>query len=105
MPNDDRSNGSGADPSANVPINCPGFLERVLTHQIMLGAYAAAVVILAAGTVLLMVAIALLCFFYPDKANAYVLFISGPVMALILLHSGTAQRIFTAINERKNDNK
>jgi hypothetical protein len=61
--------------------------QAILANKFMLQAYAAAVVILAVGLVLLTITLAVLCFFYPNNANAFLILLGGPAAAVIV-HNG-----------------
>lgn len=59
--------------------------EALLTNKVMLFAYATSIIIVAIGAVGLVIMLAALCFFYPEKANnAGLIFLGGPLMGLLI---------------------
>lgn len=63
-----------------------GLNQALLTNKVMLFAYAASIIIVALGTVSLVIALGVLSFFYPDKADAFfkMLVIICPMLALLI---------------------
>lgn len=78
---------------SDVDCRCPSIdgdstselAAKILTARIMLLAYAAAVVIFALGLVALVITIGVLCFFYPSKANAFLVLVGTP-LGMLLVH-------------------
>jgi hypothetical protein len=60
--------------------------EALLTNKVMLFAYATSIIIVALGSVSLVVAIVLLAFYYPEKADAFVkmLLLLAPMMGILI---------------------
>jgi hypothetical protein len=65
--------------------------EVILTSKVMLYAYAASLVVLALGLVALVLGTAAACFFYPDKANGFVVVVGAPLLSLIIAHFNKAK--------------
>jgi hypothetical protein len=63
-----------------------GLGQALLTNKIMLWAYAISLVIMAVGSVILLLGLAALMFFYPEKANAFLLLLGSPAV-IILIHN------------------
>jgi hypothetical protein len=68
----------------------------ILTNNIMISAYATVLVVLSIGVVVLTVVLMVLCFFYPEKANALLLLIASPMALMVLEH---AMKLFRLIKE------
>ena len=71
--------------------------NTILTSNIMLKAYACVLLILAFFLGLLTIVLVILCFFYPEKANAFLLLLGGPLAALVIGHT---IRLGKMINEK-----
>ena len=97
-----RVNDSGNDSSeSTVELS-----QAILRSHVMLTAYAASVVILAIGIVMLILGLAGLSFFYPDKANAFLLTLGGPLIGILIVQYpkiGKITKILT--NGKQADNK
>jgi len=83
-------NSSSGLPSPLDPLE---FRKAILASRVMLIAYATAVVVLAMGVVILTIVLACLAFFYPEKANAFLLLLGGPALGLLLFHGRAAAAI------------
>jgi hypothetical protein len=66
----------------------------------MVVSYAASIIILSLGFVVLIITLAVLCFQQPDKANAFLLLLGGPLVGVILAHAGELKRIVRNGKER-----
>ena len=78
--------------AGNTPFVCDYRIisppaEDILNKQMMTTAYAIGVVILSIGIVILTLTLAVLCFLYPDKANAFMVLLGSPVVLLIVSNS------------------
>jgi hypothetical protein len=61
-------------------------------HKVFVAAYAASIVVLAWGIVALVLMLAALCFFFPEKVPAAataMVVLAGPLIALIVAHIKT----------------
>ena len=88
---------SDADSGGNrCAVDTPGFRESILGSRIMVRAYAAGVVIIAFFLGVLVVALGVLSFFYPDKANIAVAVLGGPLLMLVLKHGTKAVKTIQA---------
>jgi hypothetical protein len=64
------------------------FPEReALSTYIMTIAYAMGVIILTIGAVTLTITLAVLCFLYPDKANAFVVLLGSPIAVMVITNT------------------
>lgn len=92
--NVDDSVGKSSGDSLNSPrifaYDYVGLSETLLTNKIMLYAYAASIVIVAAGFVGLIIALVLLCFFYPEKAQPFfsMLIVVCPMLGILIANVG-----------------
>lgn len=81
-----------------------GLSEALLTNKVMLYAYATSVVILAAGFVVLIITLAVLCFFYPEKTNAFLLIMGSPVLAMLIANIRKIKSTAKKINDVTSTN-
>lgn len=92
----DDTNGSdlGGSSSSDRPIVCVRCDTRddqgILSDPRVFWAYPISIIIMAVGVVLLCITLAVLSFFYPDKANAFLLLLGGPMVGLVLAHNSKA---------------
>jgi hypothetical protein len=70
----------------------------------MVTAYAASIVILSLGFVILTITLAVLCFQQPEKANAFILLLGGPLMGIIFAHAGELKRLMRNGTAKHSDN-
>jgi hypothetical protein len=68
-------------------------------------AYAMGIVILSAGIVILTITMAVLCFLFPDKANAFLVILGSPVVWLIVRNAFKMARIMKDAAEAKLEAK
>lgn len=61
--------------------------QTILGSQVMITAYAIALIILCLGMVVMTITLMVLCFFFPPQANSFLLLLTGPVAALIVSQS------------------
>ena len=57
-----------------------------LSNTILLHAYAAAIIILALGLVILTLMLSWLLFWYPNQGTAAILVLGGPIATMLLMH-------------------
>jgi len=84
------------------------FNEALLTNKVMLFAYASSIIIVAIGVVALVLMLAALCFFYPEKANnAGLIFLGGPLMGILIANiskiKSVAKKVANAGDNTQSD--
>jgi hypothetical protein len=63
--------------------------QIIAKHEFLVMGYAMAIIILSMGLVFLVILLAVLTFFFPDKGQPFILLLGGPLAAVIALHSKT----------------
>lgn len=102
----DHSNLDGHNDGHDIVPSDPSEIAGiVLTNKVMLAAYAASIVILAVGLVGIIGLIAWLSFWYPDKANAWLTLVVGPIVGLLILHMKGAESVAKKIIENGHGSK
>jgi hypothetical protein len=87
-----RCDDSCTDNWDNAPDSA-GLGKVILRSHIMIAAYAVSLVILSLGFVVLILGLTVMCFREPDKANAFLLLLSGPVVGVLLSQIGNIKKI------------
>lgn len=104
----ESSNEHGIDSLRSTHVSAydyAGLNEALLTNKVMLFAYAASIIIVALGSVGLMVSIGILCFFYPEKADAFfkMLILVAPMLGILIANvskiKSAAKKITTNVKQ------
>lgn len=74
------------------PVDSSDFRTALLNNRLFLITYAVAIIILAFGIVLLILMLAGLAFFYPEKANSALLLLGGPLVGLLIVHGQVVKK-------------
>lgn len=75
-----------------------------LEREIMTVAYAIGIVVLSFGVVALTITLSVLCFMYPDKANAFLVLLASPIALLVLSNTVKITKLLQRKKERKERN-
>jgi hypothetical protein len=78
------------------------FRQTILSSQVMVTAYAISIVILCLGMILMTGALMFLCFFFPEKANAFLVMVGSPLIALIVSQLFGIRRLVIKNKEKAN---
>jgi|SRR3990167_751274 len=93
MSGDRNSHDHGGDPECSG-LGCVTRFDPVIVRsRPLLYAYAASLIILSLGLVALILGLTLLCFFYPERANAFLLLLGSPAVAVLLTQAPKLRRL------------
>lgn len=88
-----------------VAYDYAGLNEALLTNKVMLFAYATSIIIIAIGCVSLVITIAVLCFFYPERANsAGLILLGGPLMGILIANISKIKSVAKKVTSGSQSN-
>jgi hypothetical protein len=71
----------------------------------MVRAYATGIIVFAFGLTILTVTLPILCFLYPDKANAFLVLLASPVAVMVLANTFKLGEVIKAIDKLSTKTK